>query len=244
MARIKTTIAFSILAHGLVLASIGFVVPNGTRFGGEELTPVELVSLESGFEEKQSALPLKKAVQAEPEKQSRAAPRPSPAEESREEARREATPEPAPAQAPPTQAARMVAEAAADRKIEVQPAVGAQAGPLPQLTAAKEDRPRQAGAISNYEAAFNSYVIRKIDRAKLYPNWARQRGYEGNVRVRFRLSPDGSVSELKVVGPCECDILNKAACEAIRRAAPFNDGPANENGERVMEVNIGFRLRK
>jgi len=91
-------------------------------------------------------------------------------------------------------------------------------------------------------AAFGGYVIRKIDRAKLYPRWARERGYEGEVLVSFRIKTDGSVADVKVVKPCKCDVLNKAACEAIERAAPFNDGPPGQTGR--MEVSIGFKLKK
>ncbi|MBI5048332.1 MAG: energy transducer TonB, partial [Deltaproteobacteria bacterium] len=76
-----------------------------------------------------------------------------------------------------------------------------------------------------------------------YPRWARERGYEGVVGVHFVIQPDGNVADIKVVRPCHCDILNKAACEAIKKAAPFNPRPDELMGkEMAMELDVGFRL--
>ncbi|MBI3398892.1 MAG: energy transducer TonB [Deltaproteobacteria bacterium] len=90
---------------------------------------------------------------------------------------------------------------------------------------------------------FKTMVRTKIERAKFYPRWARERGFEGVVGVHFTIQPDGNVIGIKVVRPCHCDILNKAACEAIMKAVPFSPRPKEmENKEMAMEVNIGFRL--
>jgi len=86
-------------------------------------------------------------------------------------------------------------------------------------------------------------VRSKIEKAKFYPRWARERGYEGVVGVQFVILPDGKVGGVKVVRPCHCEILNKAACEAIMKAAPFNPRPKDvEDGEMAMEIDIGFKL--
>lgn len=235
MAHIKTTFALSVLAHAVVLASFGLVAPNGLKLAQEPFTPVELVTFERG-EQKVEAATQKKDEQVKNEiKPAEAAmPAQAPSRDIVEDVRKEAAPVPEVSASTPAPRSAAVAEpSAVHRHIEAS---------SPAVEAATEPRPAKTS--HDREAAFNSYVIRKIDRSKLYPNWARQRGYEGNVRVRFNLSPDGSVSAIKVVAPCECDILNKAACEAIQRAAPFNDRPAFEDGTRVMEVNIGFRLKK
>ena len=90
---------------------------------------------------------------------------------------------------------------------------------------------------------FKTMVRTKIERAKFYPRWARQRGYEGVVGVKFTIQPDGSVNDVKVTKPCHCDVLNKAACEAIMKAAPFNPRPDELNGkEMAMEIDISFKL--
>lgn len=90
---------------------------------------------------------------------------------------------------------------------------------------------------------FKTMVRTKIERAKFYPMWARKRGYEGVVGVKFTIQPDGSVKDVNVVKPCHCDVLNKAACEAIIKAAPFNPKPKDiENKEMPMEIDISFKL--
>ena len=95
----------------------------------------------------------------------------------------------------------------------------------------------------NERTLFEAMVKSRIEKAKFYPRWARQKGYEGVVGVHFTIQPDGNVVGIKVVRPCHCEILNKAACEAIKKAAPFSPMPKDmENQEMAMEVDIGFRL--
>lgn len=90
---------------------------------------------------------------------------------------------------------------------------------------------------------FRSAVRRKIEAAKFYPGWARKRGYEGVVRVRFTVGPEGGVRGVEVIEACRCDVLNRAACEAIERAAPFDIPPeAFPGGELTMEVDMAYRL--
>lgn len=90
---------------------------------------------------------------------------------------------------------------------------------------------------------FRAMVRTKIERSKFYPRWARERGFEGVVGVRFTLLPDGGVTDVKVVRPCHCEVLNKAACEAIMKAAPFNPRPVDvADKEMAMEVDISYRL--
>lgn len=92
---------------------------------------------------------------------------------------------------------------------------------------------------------FKAMVRTKIEQTKFYPQWVRQRGFEGTVGVRFVIQSDGSVNDVKVVRPCHCEILNRAACEAITKAAPFNPRPGELEGkEMVMEIDISFKLER
>lgn len=104
--------------------------------------------------------------------------------------------------------------------------------------------PRADAAPANDRAALISYVNQKIDMAKRYPDWARQRGYEGDVLVSFRILPDGSVAGVTVLKPSASDILNRAALEAIERAVPFNAGPIRLERELEFKIVIGFKLKK
>lgn len=90
---------------------------------------------------------------------------------------------------------------------------------------------------------FRGMVRHKIEKAKFYPRWARERGFEGIVGVRFIVLPDGGVGDIKVVRPCHDEILNKAAYETIMKAAPFHPGPKElEAREMAMEIDISYRL--
>lgn len=90
---------------------------------------------------------------------------------------------------------------------------------------------------------FKAMVRGKIERAKFYPGSARKEGYQGTVGVRFVLLPDGGVRDIKVVRPLPYETLNSAACEAIKRAAPFRPRPKELEGkEMAMEIDIIFRL--
>lgn len=230
MADIRKLIALSALFHLALFAALGPLLP-GAVTALQEITPVELVELPE-TEEPRRAAPA--PVKARPviEKMIEAAPaRPLPKAEP--EAVREAGGE--------VVKAAPEAPVMAERKAEPVTAAAIERPPVAPAIAREPARPE--AALDN-TAAFVSYVIQKIDRAKLYPNWARQRGYEGSVLVRFRVLPDGSVRDVAVVRQCASEILNRAACEAVERAAPFSNGPLRPDGERVMEVSIGFRLKK
>lgn len=92
-------------------------------------------------------------------------------------------------------------------------------------------------------AKFKAFVVGKIERVKNYPKWARERGYEGVVKVMFTINPDGSVNGLKVVQPCICDVLNKAACEAVEKAGPFPMPKTMEAKAMAMELTVPFKLK-
>lgn len=101
---------------------------------------------------------------------------------------------------------------------------------------------RGAG-IGSEISLFKAMVRGKIERAKFYPGSARKEGYQGTVGVRFVLLPDGNVRDIKVVRPLPYETLNSAACEAIKRAAPFRPRPKELEGkEMAMEIDIIFRL--
>ncbi len=93
-------------------------------------------------------------------------------------------------------------------------------------------------------ALFKEMVRKKIEKAKRYPSSARRRGKEGAVRVRFTIQPNGDVAEIQVVSPCHCEILNKAACKAVKKAGPFHPRPAGlEKKDIKMEIRVAYRLR-
>jgi TonB family protein len=60
-----------------------------------------------------------------------------------------------------------------------------------------------------------------IERTKDYPRLARERGVEGIVYLRFRLSSAGSVEAVEVMKSSGYEILDTASIRAVYRAAPM-----------------------
>jgi protein TonB len=65
-----------------------------------------------------------------------------------------------------------------------------------------------------------------IEKAKTYPRFARERGIEGTVLVRFRVLPSGAIETVNVVKSSGAQILDDASVRTVYRAAPmpFVDG--------------------
>jgi periplasmic protein TonB len=70
-------------------------------------------------------------------------------------------------------------------------------------------------------------IQEQIDREP-YPRMAELMGWSGVVRVRFVVRRDGSVRDLRVVQSSGHHVLDRAAVEAVRRAAPFRPPPGDE----------------
>ena len=60
-----------------------------------------------------------------------------------------------------------------------------------------------------------------IERTKSYPRLARERGIEGEVRLRFRLDSSGNVEAVEIVRSSGYEILDIASIRAVYRAAPM-----------------------
>jgi periplasmic protein TonB len=89
---------------------------------------------------------------------------------------------------------------------------------------AKEQRkPDRAGnaAVSNYPGK----VASQLRRALRYPREARREGIKGTVVVSFTVSRNGSVGGVRIARSSGSPVLDRAAGEAVRRAAPFRPIP-------------------
>jgi protein TonB len=74
-----------------------------------------------------------------------------------------------------------------------------------------------------------SKIRNKIEGARYYPPEARRQRLEGKSSVSFEIAEDGSVSNLAITRSSGNPLLDDAALETIRRAAPFPyyEGPIN-----------------
>jgi protein TonB len=72
-------------------------------------------------------------------------------------------------------------------------------------------------AVSNYPGK----IVSKLRRALRYPAEAKRKKLRGEVQVAFTVSAGGGIGGVRVVASSGSPVLDKAAVETVRRAAPF-----------------------
>ncbi len=83
----------------------------------------------------------------------------------------------------------------------------------------------------------------KIENCKKYPEVAKSKHIEGRVTIQFMIAADGQIYSLKVVKQARYSILDKAALDAVKKAAPFPRPPPNLFKEPLnVEITILFEL--
>lgn len=90
-------------------------------------------------------------------------------------------------------------------------------------------------------AAYKSYALGRIASKKTYPYAARSKGFEGRVRVRIVINPDGTLAQTEILEPSEHEILNKACLAAIKKASPFKK-MASGMGAMTLSFVMDFAL--
>lgn len=230
---LKFPFFISIIFHSLVLLSIAFLYQPAKNVMFD-ITPVEVLQIAK----QETPLPVQASLKQEPKKIVKALPAVPRQEEKNDEIKNE----PEKINVPVALPQPVIPETGTPEEKDISAAVPVDASNV--SAGSKYDLEGGVGKANEDEMKLFSAMVRsKIERAKFYPRWARERGYEGIVGVQFVIKPDGTIVGLKVVRPCHCDILNKAACEAIMKAAPFSPRPRDiENKEMAMEVDVGFRL--
>lgn len=100
-----------------------------------------------------------------------------------------------------------------------------------------------AGGESGGEATFGytpeqwGRLQTALEQAKTYPRFARERGIEGTVLVRFKVLPTGAIAGAAVARSSGAKVLDEASVRTIYRAAPL---PYVEGW---VEVPMVYRLR-
>lgn len=106
-------------------------------------------------------------------------------------------------------------------------------------TYAKRPRIERVTSVSTLEAADAWYVQNWVDRVTRlgnmnYPEDARRRNLHGSLRLLVALNADGSVRDISVLESSGHKILDDAAQQTIRTAAPF--APFPESMRRTTDV--------
>jgi len=101
--------------------------------------------------------------------------------------------------------------------------------PVPEVEWKAAEKEEREGAKTDAEAGSATFgyspadwvLLRSaLERAKTYPRFARERGIEGTVLLRFRVLPTGRIEQVDVVRSSGARILDDASVRTIYRAAP------------------------
>ena len=92
------------------------------------------------------------------------------------------------------------------------------------------------------DSAYRAKVAAQLARKKFYPNAARRDRLTGRTTVRFILNAAGRVTAVKVVRSAGSRILDDAAVEMVRGAAPYPPIPKGLGSTITIQAPIGFEL--
>jgi len=82
------------------------------------------------------------------------------------------------------------------------------------------------------EASYRDRIRQAVDAHKHYPRMARRLGVEGRVVLAFTLRADGRLAGVRVAESSGSELLDEAALQAVRDAAPFPPFPEGVGRER------------
>jgi periplasmic protein TonB len=92
-------------------------------------------------------------------------------------------------------------------------------------TSAGNSEDAQGGGRMGYLKANFSYIRDMITRKIIYPETAREMGWQGKVKVSFVISSDGFVKDIQILQSSGIEILDKNAVETVKNASPFPRPP-------------------
>ena len=92
-----------------------------------------------------------------------------------------------------------------------------------------------------YYKIIKDKIIKKI----VYPEIAKRRSIEGNVKIGFIVLRNGEVEEIKVIESSKCEVLDKNSIKIIKSASPFPKFPETLNYEKIFFVmDFNYKLKK
>ena len=94
---------------------------------------------------------------------------------------------------------------------------------------------RTRGDVEDIRSRYLAEVLRRLQEAKRYPSRARRQEIEGRLELGLVIRKDGSASPGRILQSSGHDILDEAALEMVKRAAPFEPLP-EELGIEKLEL--------
>lgn len=90
---------------------------------------------------------------------------------------------------------------------------------------------------------FLEVVRKRIESKKRYPRSAREMGLEGRTGVKLTILKDGSLETMEITESAGNELLDSAALESVRSAAPFPPIPEGVERDRIdISVYIVFKI--
>ena len=91
---------------------------------------------------------------------------------------------------------------------------------------------------------YQQLIKEKIEENKRYPLFARNRGIEGLVWLKFIILRNGHVRDIKVVKSSPHQVLDRAAVESIKKANPFPPFPEGlKESSLIINICLRFELK-
>lgn len=153
-------------------------------------------------------------------------------------------PDPATVPAPRTKPDR--AEVAETRPEPAKPAAPPPSAPSAPASAARSGGAGGGGAAQTAgnatASAYRAEVAARLAKKRFYPNAARRDRLTGRATVSFTLNASGRVTAARIVRSAGARILDEAALEMVRRAAPYPPIPSGLGATITIQAPIGFEL--
>ncbi len=91
---------------------------------------------------------------------------------------------------------------------------------------------------------YQDMVKQRIEEARRYPSWAKRRGIEGEVCIKFAILSNGLTQDIRIIRSSGSKVLDEEAVDTIGRASPFPPVPEEIDSPLIwMEVSIVFTLK-
>jgi protein TonB len=153
--------------------------------------------------------------------------------------------EPAPHHVPPKRPARKPpAERQPAKPVEQHPPEQPSAPPVPDKPAAPTAAPAPAAPPSNAVPNWRGELIGRLQRAKRYPDAARERNEHGVATVTFTMDRQGHVLSVTLTRSSGSQALDDAAIAMIHRAEPLPALPPEIHGDTLtLTAPVSFVLQ-
>jgi len=96
---------------------------------------------------------------------------------------------------------------------------------------------------SDAMTAWKLQVVGLLERSKVYPAAAWERGEEGTAQVAFTLDREGRVTEINILRSSGFQALDDDAFQMVMRAQPFPPPPSDLTGPQIkLNVPVSYHL--